>query len=80
MHWQDVTMMVVGFMFALFLLPSIRGKEKPAKLSCITTASGMAVVTLCVATLGLWLTTVSYSLTTIAWIILAVQRRSACKI
>jgi len=69
-------MMVVGFMFAFFLLPSIRGKEKPAKSSCVATASGMAIITLCVATLGLWLTTAAYSLTTIAWLALAIQRRT----
>ena len=75
MRWQDLTMMAVGFMFSFFLIPSILGKEKPAKITCITTVSGMAVITVCMATLELWLTTVSYSLTTIAWAILAVQRR-----
>jgi len=76
MVWQDIVMMAVGFTAALFLLPSIRGIEKPARSSCIVTASGMATLTVCVATLGLWLTTAANLMTTVAWIILAVQRRT----
>ncbi len=75
MVWQDITMMIVGFTFAFFLIPSIRGREKPARVSCVTTALGMAVLTFCMATLGLWLTTIANALTTTAWIILAIQRR-----
>jgi len=75
MIWQDIVMMMIGFTFAFFLIPSIRGKEKPARISCIMTAIGMGILTLCVATLGLWFTTLANGLTTTAWIILSIQRR-----
>lgn len=76
MIWQDIVMMLVGYTFAFFLIPSIRGNQKPARVSCITTAIGMGILTLCMATLGLWLTTLANALTTTAWVILAIQRRN----
>ncbi len=73
MVWQDIVMMIVGFAFSVFLIPSIRGKEKPARLTCITTTMGVVIVAICVATLGLWLTAVAQSMAAIAWSILTVQ-------
>jgi hypothetical protein len=73
MVWQDIVMMIVGFAFSVFLIPSIRGKEKPARLTCITTTMGVVIIAICVATLGLWLTAVAQSMAAIAWAILTVQ-------
>jgi cbb3-type cytochrome oxidase subunit 1 len=71
--WQDIVMMSVGFAFAFFLIPSIRGKEKPARFTCITTSMGLFVIAICLATLQLWLAAVAQGMTAIAWAILTVQ-------
>ena len=73
MVWQDIVMMILGFSFAIFLIPSIRGKEKPQRLTCITTTIGAAIIAICMATLGLWLTAAAQVITTTAWAILTVQ-------
>jgi fatty acid desaturase len=75
MLWQDITMMVIGFTFAFFLILSIVGRDKPARSSAVMTTIRMAILTICVATLGLWFTFFANLTTTIAWLILAIQRR-----
>ncbi len=75
MIWQDIVMMIVGFTFSFSLLPSLMSKNKPARSTCILTASGLAILTLCMATLGLWLTFIANLMTTIVWFGLAIQRR-----
>jgi len=37
MIWQDILMMIGGFGFALALIPSVIGKDKPEKSSCAIT-------------------------------------------
>ena len=76
MIWQDIVMMIVGFTFSFSLLPSLMGRSKPARSTCILTASGLAILTFCMATLGLWLTFLANLMTTIVWFGLAIQRRN----
>jgi hypothetical protein len=74
MIWQDWVMMVGSFIFALALIPSVRGKDKPAVSSSIITGTVLLVFTLCYATLGLWLSFGSTFLTVIMWYVLAIQK------
>jgi hypothetical protein len=76
MIWQDVTIMAACFGFAIALIPSIRGKDKPAKSSCAITAGLLAAIAVSFATLGLWLSFVSELTSIAAWLILLFQRRS----
>lgn len=71
--WQDVVMAIIGFIFAVALWPSVRSKEKPALASSILTGTGLLIMCVCYATLGLWLAFSSSILTVIMWYILAVQ-------
>ena len=73
--WQDVVIMVACFGFAIALIPSIRGKNKPAKSSCAMTAILLAAIAISFATLGLWLSFASEITAIIAWGILLFQRR-----
>lgn len=73
--WQDVVIMVACFGFALALIPSIRGKNKPAKSSCGITIALLTAIAVSFATLGLWLSFASEITAIVAWGILLFQRR-----
>ena len=75
MIWQDVVIMVACFGFAIALIPSIRGKQKPARSSCALTMVLLTAIAVCFATLGLWLSVVSEITAIIAWGILLFQKR-----
>lgn len=75
MIWQDVVIMVCCFGFAIALIPSIRGRDKPAKSSCIMTAILLSAIGVCFATLHLWLSMASEIVCVIAWLILLFQKR-----
>jgi hypothetical protein len=73
MKWQDIVMMIVGFVFVVALWPSVKGKDKPAIASSIITGTGLLIMCICYATLGLWFAFSSTLLTVIMWYVLAVQ-------
>ena len=73
--WQDAVLMATGFVFSMALIPTIRAKEKPARLTCLITAIMLAINAGILTTLGLWLASISITLSDIAWWILLFQRR-----
>lgn len=75
MIWQDWAIMVACFGFGLALIPSIRGKNKPARASCIFTIVLLAIIGVSFATLKLWASFASEVVTAIAWGILFFQKR-----
>jgi len=75
MIWQDIVIMVACFGFAIALIPSIRGKRKPEKLSCAITMILLIAIAVSFATLGLWLSFASEITAIIAWGILLLQKR-----
>ena len=75
MIWQDIVIMIACFSFSLALIPSIRGKNKPEKNSCLFTILGLTAIAVCFATLRLWLSFASEIAAITAWSILLVQRR-----
>lgn len=74
MKWQDAVLSVVGFLFSIVLIPTLRGKDKPALSSALLTAFLLMWVSLSYATLHLWLGFTSTVLNCIVWATLAVQR------
>jgi len=74
MIWQDILMMVGGFGFALGLLPSLLGKNKPAKSSCAITGGILTAYVVAMATLGLILSAVAVGITAIMWWLLLFQQ------
>ena len=76
MLWQDVVIMVSCFGFAFALIPSIKGKQKPAKSSCAITLVLLAMCLISFGTLGLWLSFGAEATAMVAWAILLFQRRS----
>jgi len=75
MIWQDIVIMVACFGFAVALIPSIRGKQKPEKSSCAITMVLLMAIAVSFATLGLWLSFISEITAIIAWGILLFQKR-----
>lgn len=75
MSWQDVVIMTACFGFAIALIPSMRGKQKPEKSSCILTIILLVAIAVCFATLQLWLSFIAEITAIIAWGILLFQRR-----
>ena len=75
MIWQDIIIMIACFGFALALIPSIIGKGKPAKSSCLITIVLLTAIAVSFATLNLWLSFWSEITAIIAWGILLFQRR-----
>ena len=74
-YWQDVIIMISCFGFAVALIPSIKGNQKPAKSSCLLTIVLLTAITVSFATLGLWLSFVAEMSSIIAWGILLFQKR-----
>ena len=75
MIWQDIVIMVACFGFAIALVPSIKGKQKPAKSTCAITIALLTAISVSFATLGLWLSFASEITAIMAWGILLFQRR-----
>ena len=75
MIWQDIVIMLSCFGFALALIPSIKGQQKPARSSCVITILLLTAIAVCFATLRLWLSFVSELTSITAWGILLFQRR-----
>lgn len=75
MIWQDVVIMVACFGFAIALIPSIRGRQKPERSSCLLTIILLLAIAVSFATLKLWLSTVAEITAIIAWGILLFQKR-----
>ena len=73
--WPDIVIMVACFGFAVALTPSIVGKNKPAKSSCLLTVVLLTAIAVSLATLGLWLSFWSEITAIIAWGILLFQKR-----
>ena len=75
MIWQDVVIMAACFGFAIALIPSIKGKQKPARSSCLLTILLLTAIAICFGTLALWLSLAAELTSIAAWAILLFQRR-----
>jgi len=73
MIWQDVLLAVGGFGFSLALIPTIKGKSKPAWTTSLMTGIILSSFTVAYATLGLWLACVSTTITSGCWFTLLFQ-------
>lgn len=74
MSWQDFILAAGAWIFAIALLPSVFGKDKPAFSSSLITGSVLAVYIVAYISLSLWVAAVSVSITTALWFILAIQK------
>ena len=79
MVWQDVVITVGVFVMILAMIPSVKGKNKPAKATSLTTGIILTTYFICFATLGLWLSAISESVLAVMWYVLFIQVQRANK-
>lgn len=75
MTWQDVALVVSFFALGVALIPSVIEQAKPARATCLLTAVAITVITVCFATLKLWLSTLAEGIAAALWFVLLLQRR-----
>ena len=73
MIWQDIVITVGVFIMIFAMIPSVKGKNKPAKETSITTAIILTAYFVCFATLGLWLSAISEVILAGLWYVLFFQ-------
>ena len=74
MQWQDWVFSVGQIIFLIALIPTLKGKDKPAILTSIITSLILAIFAFTYFSLKLWFTTVSSIAMTAAWATLAIQK------
>jgi hypothetical protein len=75
MHsWQDIVISVGSLVFAVALIPSVVGQDKPALSTSLTTGIVLTVFTVTYASLDLWYATITTAGAAILWSILAIQK------
>lgn len=74
MVWQDIAMMVAGFVFAPALIVSIKKETKYPLGTSLPTALALTLLTICVASLGLYLAALADGITAVCWFILVARR------
>uniref|UniRef100_A0A6H2A1K2 Uncharacterized protein n=1 Tax=viral metagenome TaxID=1070528 RepID=A0A6H2A1K2_9ZZZZ len=75
MFWQDWVISIIGWVFGIALLPSVLGKNKPAKSSCLLTGVGLLIMGITMATMSLWMSFASNMLCGSLWLAMLFQRR-----
>ena len=73
MQWQDLVFSIGNFVFAFALIPTIKGKDKPAFSTSIISASFLTLFIIAFSTLGLWFSALGVGTSATAWWILTLQ-------
>lgn len=75
-HWQDYVLASGSLIFSLALIPSLRSKNKPAISTSLVTFGVLVVFGITYITLSLWFSAVSVTINALAWLTLAIQKKS----
>ena len=79
MIWQDLVLMLGGFVFSAALLPTIWSQSKPAASTCILTGSMLLVFAVVYLSLQLWLAAAATALSAACWLVLLGQLLTRCR-
>ncbi|MFA5997287.1 MAG: hypothetical protein WC791_02235 [Candidatus Paceibacterota bacterium] len=74
MIWQDWVFGIGTIIFAIALLPSVLGKDKPAVSTSVTTGAILILYSFTQASLSLWFASIASVVAGALWFILAVQK------
>lgn len=80
MRWQDIVISIAQLCFVIAMIPSIRGKDKPAAATSIMNVILVAIIAGCLLTLRLWFSAFTALVVAITWSILAIQKLKIDKI
>jgi hypothetical protein len=72
--WQDWVLALSGLILGASLVPTIRGSDKPALSTGVTTTLVITVVSVTMATMGLWLATATNVLIVLGWATITAQK------
>jgi hypothetical protein len=73
-RWQDMMLSAGNIFFCFTLIPMLRQPERPPLLTCIPTALALLAGGFVFATLHLWLTALTQTITGFQWLALAFKR------
>src|ERR1700685_1791763 len=72
--WQDVTLSAGNIFFCITFIPMLRQPERPPLLTCIPTGLALVAGGFVFATLHLWLTALTQTITGLQWLALVFKR------
>jgi hypothetical protein len=73
--WQDVMLSAGNIFFCITLIPMLRQPERPPLLTCIPTGLALLAGGFVYASLHLWLTALTQTITGLQWLALVFKRR-----
>jgi hypothetical protein len=73
-RWQDLTLSAGNVFFCFTLIPMLRQPERPPLLTCIPTGLALLAGGLVFATLHLWLTALTQTITGLQWLALVFKK------
>lgn len=74
MIWQDIVFGIGAVIFAVALIPTIRGAQKPPLMTSIPTTVVLLVFAVTQASLSLWVAAITSVFAASLWLTLAVQK------
>jgi hypothetical protein len=72
--WQDAALAAGNIFFCFTLIPMLRNPGRPPLLTCIPTALGLLAGGVVFATLHLWVTALTQTITGLQWLALAFKK------
>jgi hypothetical protein len=75
--WQDVALSAGNIFFCFTLIPMLRHPSRPPLLTCIPTALALLAGGFVFATLHLWITALTQTVTALQWLALAFKKISS---
>jgi hypothetical protein len=72
-RWQDVMLSAGNIFFCFTLIPMLRQPERPPLLTCIPTGLALLAGGFVFATLHLWLTALTQTITGLQWLALVLK-------
>jgi hypothetical protein len=72
--WQDVMLSAGNIFFCITFIPMLRQPERPPLLTCIPTGLALVAGGFVFATLHLWLTALTQTITGLQWLALVFKR------
>ena len=73
-RWQDVMLSAGNIFFCFTLIPMFRQPERPPLLTCIPSGLALLAGGFVFATLHLWLTALTQTITGLQWLALVLKR------
>lgn len=73
-RWQDVMLSAGNIFFCFTLIPMLRHPERPPLLTCVPTGLALLTGGFVFATLHLWLTALTQTITGLQWLALIFKR------